>query len=216
MSEFVPRHPVLRVLLILLLLALLGLVGWSLSGLFAGGPAKNKAPPKISLLPDRPPPPPPPPKPEEKRPEPPKSEQKEVRVDQPREAPPQPAESLKMEGAAGDGPSAFQGGTVGNEDLSRVGNDFGGNAYNAYAQTVRRRVEQSLSRVNGLRGFPYRVEVRLWITPSGAVSRSELVNSSGNPEIDALLRSSLKELPPLSEQPPAGMPQPLRLRLTSS
>lgn len=215
MSEFVPRHPVIRVLLVVLVVALIGLLGWSMRDLFSGKHEKPKSPPKISLLPDRPPPPPPPPKPEEKRPEPPKTEQKEIKMDQPREAQ-QPAESLKMEGAAGDGPSAFQSGTVGNEDLSRVGNDFGGNAYNGYAQTVRRRVEQALSRVNGLRGFPYRVEVRLWIGPSGAIGRAELIESSGNPEVDTLLRTSLKDLPNLAEQPPAGMPQPLRLRLTSS
>lgn len=215
MSEFVPRHPVFRWLLGIAILALAGIILWSLQGLFSGAPPKHKGPPKISLLPDRPPPPPP--KPEEKRPEPPKSEQKEVKLEQPRNVPQQPSESLKMEGAAGDGPSAFQSGSVGNEDLSRVGTgDLGGSAFSTYAQVVKRRVEQSLGRVNGLRGAPYKVEVRVWVSPAGAISRAELVNSSGNAEIDALLRSSLKELPNLAELPPAGMPQPVRLRLTSS
>jgi outer membrane biosynthesis protein TonB len=215
MSEFVPRHPLLKILIGLLVVAVAGLIVWSLQGLFSGPPAKAKVPPKIVLVPDRSPPPPP--KPEEKRPEPPKTEQKEVKLDQPKSAPQPPSESLKMEGAAGSGQSAFQQGSVSNEDLSRAGNgDFGGNAFNAYAQTVKRRIEQSLARVNGLRGFPYKVEVRIWVSGSGTISRSELVDSTGNPEADALLRTSLRELPTLGEAPPAGMPQPVRLRLTSS
>lgn len=214
MSEFVPRHPVLKWVIGIGVLAVAGLIIWSLQGLFTGAPAKHKSPPKISLVPDRPPPPP---KPEEKRPEPPKSDQKEVKVEQPRDVPQPPSESLKMEGAAGDGPSAFQQGTVASEDLSRVGSgDFGGSAFSSYAQVVKRRVEQSLARVNGLRGFPYKVEVRVWVSAGGAISRAELVDSSGNPEVDSLLRSSLKDLPNLVEMPPAGMPQPVRLRLTSS
>lgn len=209
MSEFIPRHPVLRWVLGIFVLVIFGLVLWSLQGLLSGGPPKQKAPPKISLIPDRQPPPP---KPEDKRPDPPKTEQKEVRVEQPREAPPQPGESLKMEGTAGDGPSAFQSGSVGNEDLSRMG----GNPFGSYAQIVKRRVEQSLGRVNGLRGAPYRVEVRIWVGSSGAITRAELVESSGNTEVDALLRASLNELPSLAEVPPSGMPQPVRLRLTSN
>lgn len=80
---------------------------------------------RIAIIPDTPPPPPPPPK-EEKRPEPPK-DQKEVKVEQPKpvEAPPQQAEQLKMEGAAGDGPSPFAAGSVTNEykggDVGTVG-----------------------------------------------------------------------------------------------
>lgn len=217
MSEFVPRHPVLKWVIAAGVLMVVALVFWSLQGLFSGSPAKPKVPPKISLVPDRPPPPPP--KPEERKPEPPKAEQKEVKMDQPKEAPPQPqSETLKMEGMAGDGPSAFQSGSVANEDLSRVGKggDFGGSAFASYSQVVKRRVEQSLARVNSLRGFPYRVEVRVWVGATGAIDRAELIDSTGNPEVDSVLRSALRELPNLTEVPPAGMPQPVRLRLTSS
>ncbi|MBL8490133.1 MAG: hypothetical protein JNM82_05075, partial [Rhodocyclaceae bacterium] len=79
-----------------------------------------KRPPKISLLPDKPPPPPPPPK-IEKKPEAPK-EQKEVKVEQqaPKDAPP-PDPTLKMEGAAGEGPSMFAAGRVTSDDLSKLG-----------------------------------------------------------------------------------------------
>ena len=216
MSEFSPRRPVLKWVIGLVVVVALGLVAWSLQGLFSGSPAKPKRPPKISLIPDRPPPPPPP-KPEENRPEPPKTQQKEVKLDQPKEAPQPPSETLKMEGAAGDGPSAFQSGSVGNEDLSRVGTgEGGGSAHASYALVVKRRVEQHLSRINSLRGFPYKVEVRVWVAAGGMVSRAELIDSTGNPEVDSLLRAALQEMPALSEVPPVGMPQPVRLRLLSS
>jgi periplasmic protein TonB len=215
-SEFSPRHPVLKWVIGFAVIAIVGLVVWSMQGLFTGSKSKPKVPPKISLVPDRPPPPPP--KPQEKPPEPPKNQQKEVKLNQPKEAPPTPqTESLKMEGAAGNGPSAFQSGSVGNEDLSRVGTGDGGSgAFTTYAQVVKRRVEQYLSRNNALRGYPYKVEVRVWVSAAGAVSRTELVDSTGNSDLDSALRSVLKEMPALSEAPPNGMPQPVRLRLVSS
>lgn len=216
MSEFGFRHPAFKWLSAAVALVVLGLILWSVAGLFSPSHTKAKAAPKLTLVPDRPPPPPP--KPEEKRPEPPKSEQREMKLDQPRDVPRQaPSESLKMEGMAGDGPSAFQSGSVGNEDLSRAGaGDFAGNGFAIYAQGLKRRLEQSLAKVNALRGFPYRVEVRVWIGAAGAISRAELVDSTGNPEVDALLRSALREVPALADVPPNGMPQPVRLRLISS
>jgi len=91
---------------------LLGLaVWWAAKHIKPDAPKRQVA--KISILPDTPPPPPPPPK-EEKKPEPLKDEPKQVMREEqikPAEAP-KPAEALKMEGAAGDGPSAFAAGSV--------------------------------------------------------------------------------------------------------
>ena len=97
---------------IVLGLSLIGLIGWGIKSLMGGKSDKPRKAPVVTLLPDKPPPPPPPPK-EEKKPEP-KEEKKDVKIEQPKEAP-QPAqnEPLKMEGAAGDGESAFGAGTVG-------------------------------------------------------------------------------------------------------
>ena len=84
---------------------------WGIKHMKAEAPRRQVA--KISILPDTPPPPPPPPK-EEKKPEPPKDEPKQVmREEQVKQVEaPKPAEAIKMEGAAGDGPSAFAAGSV--------------------------------------------------------------------------------------------------------
>ena len=106
-----------KVILIGLVVALLCVaLGWSVYSAFAGKSSAARKPPKISLIPTAPPPPPPPPK-EEKRPEPPK--QQEIKTSAPPEqkpVSPAPTQDLKMEGAAGDGPSAFSAGRVTNEN----------------------------------------------------------------------------------------------------
>jgi len=107
-----------KVILIGLVVALLCLaLGWSVYSAFAGKSSAARKPPKISLIPTAPPPPPPPPPKEEKRPEPPK--QQEIKTSAPPEqkpVAPTPTQDLKMEGAAGDGPSAFSAGRVTNEN----------------------------------------------------------------------------------------------------
>jgi len=106
-----------KMILIGLVVALLCVaLGWSVYSAFAGKSSAARKPPKISLIPTAPPPPPPPPK-EEKRPEPPK--QQEIKTSAPPEqkpVAPTPTQDLKMEGAAGDGPSAFSAGRVTNEN----------------------------------------------------------------------------------------------------
>jgi protein TonB len=107
-----------KVILIGLVVALLCVaLGWSVYSAFAGKSSAARKPPKISLIPTAPPPPPPPPPKEEKRPEPPK--QQEIKTSAPPEqkpVAPTPTQDLKMEGAAGDGPSAFSAGRVTNEN----------------------------------------------------------------------------------------------------
>lgn len=58
---------------------------------------------------------------------------------------------------------------------------------------------------------PAAIVIRAWIAADGTVSRVEF-NSLGDPTADATLRRLLTEHP-ISEPPPADMPQPLRVRL---
>ena len=108
------RGWLLPALFVLVFGALLAVGWWYLSHMKGGeGPRRQVA--KIALLPDTPPPPPPPK--EEKKPEPPKDEPKQVVHDEQikqAEAPKAP-EPIKMEGAAGEGSSAFAAGGVKNE-----------------------------------------------------------------------------------------------------
>ena len=207
----------------LLVLVALGLLVYSLVG---GKPKAGKGAPKISLIPTTPPPPPPPPK-EEKKPEPPK-EQKEVKdmPAPPKDAPPAPpSQELKMDGPAGDGPSAFSAGKITNEDISNVGKSTGGGTavpatglfspFGGYANQLKSEVQRVLQRNKDLRTQSYRIEVRIWLTKDGSLQRHELVGSTGDPELDTLISQTLATAKAFS-LPPDRMPQPIRLRINTA
>jgi protein TonB len=126
---------------------------------------------------------------------------------------------LKMEGAAGDGPSPFAAGKVTSEDLSKLGG--GGkegvfNPFNNYAGLMKSELQRQLARQSELRRRSYRVEVRVWVDDSGKLRKSELMGSSGDADTDDLIRQTLSSLPAFSEAPPPNMPQPIRLRIVTS
>lgn len=202
-------------LMVLAAIAVIAIVGFGIRSLLSGHGAVKK-PPKITLIPTTPPPPPPPPK-EEKKPEPPK-EQKEVKIEpvEKKEQPPDNPE-LKMEGKAGDGPSAFASGKVTSEDLSRLGAGGGGllNPFNSYATSIRAELQRFLDRRSDLKRRRYRIEVRLWVADDGRLKRYELLGSTNDVDTDDAIRSALAKLPAFSEPPPPKMPQPIRLRIVA-
>lgn len=184
---------------------------------------KKKAP-KIALItPAAPPPPPPPPPKFEKKPDPPK-EQQEVKMAQPERKPddPPPSPELKMEGAAGNGPSAFGAGKVTSEDLSKLGtgerSGTGTGMFDPYAnylQLAKGELQRYLKKNASLRRRRYSLDVHLWVSASGAVSRFELAGGSGDQETDEAVSQALASLPALSQALPNNMPQPLRLRIST-
>ena len=194
-------------------LALLGLIAWGVKSLIGGKSDKPRKAPVVTLLPDKPPPPPPPPK-EEKKPEP-KEDKKDVKVEQPKEVP-QPAqnEPLKMEGAAGDGDSAFGSGTVGRE---YAGGNIGGTGMQQglYAGRLQRHLQEQLSRNRKLKESDYRVSLRVWLRRDGSVEKAELAQSTGNQALDELLRETLLQVAAMREAPPENMAQPIRIRITA-
>ena len=227
-------------LMLALLVAALGYLLYSRLSVKSSTPPKA---PKISLIPSTPPPPPPPPK-EEKKPEPPK-EQKEVKVDptpQVKDAPPAPpSPELKMEGAAGDGPSAFAAGKVTREDMvppaakpaptpaptptptpappqqpelpKAVSGLF--NPLTNYANGLKGEVQRFLARNKDLRQRAYKVELHLWVDGDGQLTRHELIGSSGDDTTDELIRQAMASLGRTSMVPPQQMPQPIRLSLAT-
>lgn len=208
-----PRRWVSIVVIAVLGAALIALVTWGIMTLMGGKSGKPRKPPVVTLLPDKPPPPPPPPK-EEKKPEPPK-ENKDVKIEPPKEAP-QPAqnEPLKMEGAAGDGDSAFGAGTVGRE---YAGGNVGatGAVQGMYAGRLQRHLQEQLSRNRKLKESDYRVTVRVWLRRDGSVEKADLAQSTGNSGLDELLREALLQVAAMREAPPENMPQPIRIRITA-
>lgn len=206
-----------RFVLIVLGLSILGAIGYGISKLMSGGAPHKKQITTIKLLPDTPPPPPPPP-PKEPPKEQPKEAPKEVPKEVPKPAEVPPAENLKMEGAAGDGPSPFAAGQVTNDykggDVKTIGSD-GGAKFNWYAGLVKSRIEDALEKDKAITEGQYKLVVSVWIRANGDVERVELLQSDAKAEVEAAVKSALNSMPPLREAPPEGMPQPIKLRISA-
>lgn len=211
-----------RALIALLVVAVLGGIAYGIKKLFSGGTTQKKQITTVKLLPDTPPPPPPPP---------PKEPPKETPKEQPKEAPKEPepkpveappAENLKMEGAAGDGPSPFQAGAVSNEykggDVT-TGPKIGGKknmaAFAWFTNKVDAQIKKALDAESGLNKIKYQVDVRVFLTAHGDIDHAELIDSSGDAEIDALIRKVLSRIPPLNESAPEDMPRKVVVRMAS-
>ena len=211
-----------RALIALLVVAVLGGIAYGIKKLFSGGTTQKKQITTVKLLPDTPPPPPPPP---------PKEPPKETPKEQPKEAPKEPepkpveappAENLKMEGAAGDGPSPFQAGAVNNEytggDVT-TGPKIGGKknmaAFAWFTNKVDAQIKKALDAEGGLNKIKYQVDVRVFLTAHGDIDHAELIDSSGDAEIDALIRKVLSRIPPLNESAPEDMPRKVVVRMAS-
>ncbi|MCY4756694.1 TonB C-terminal domain-containing protein [Pelomonas aquatica] len=194
---------------------------WGVTHMKATAPKRQVA--KISILPDTPPPPPPPK--EEKKPEPPKEEPKQViREEQLKQVEaPKVTEALKMEGAAGDGPSAFAAGSV-SKDYAGGTPGTGGPAGTAsdraqerfYANTARQLLQSEIEKHLRSDAEQLTATFAIWLDRDGVIQRFEL-SPSGNDGNDSALRAALDEtrrqlkLPP----PPAlALSQPLRFRLS--
>lgn len=211
-----------RLLIVLLVLAVLAGIGYGIKKLLSGGPTQKKQITTVKLLPDTPPPPPPPP---------PKEPPKETPKEQPKEAPKEPepkpveappAENLKMEGAAGDGPSPFQAGAVNNEykggDVT-TGPKIGGKknmaAFAWFTNKVDAQIKKALDAETALNKTKYQVDVRVFLNARGEIDHAELIDSSGDAETDALIRKVLSRIPPLNEAAPEDMPRKVVVRMAS-
>lgn len=182
------------------------------------GPRKKPVVQQIAVV--RPPPPPPPPKPEEKLPEP--EIKEEVKVPEPEQPQPEQASEQPPPGdqlgvdAAGSGTRDSFGlvGRPGGQDITTIGGGGGGDRFAYFAGVLERRLLDTLNRNDKLKARDYSVVLRVWIEASGRIERYELSGSSGNPETDSAIRAALASAGSVGE-PPADLPQPVRLRVTS-
>lgn len=205
----------------LILAAILVLAGLYYLGkaLMSDGSTHKKAVTTVKLLPDTPPPPPPPPPKE-----PPKEQPKEVKevkeIQQPKQEQTPPAEVLKMEGAAGNGPSPFAAGAVNSEYKGGdVGTKIGGRkglaAFAWFTGQVKVKVEEALAADKDLSIAQYRLVVLLWLNTAGYIERVELQGTSNNEKTDTLIKKVLTGKLVANEPPPSDMPQPIKIRITS-
>jgi periplasmic protein TonB len=167
-------------------------------------------------------PPPPPPKPPEKQPEPPKIKE-EVKIDQPKPTPqpdkpadPEPAAkplALDADGSAGSDGFGL-GANKGGRDITTIGSSGNGGGGNGryFTGLLQRNFFEALARNRKAPQDEFSVVVRVWLAEDGRVQRTLVVNGSGNAELDQLIVSTLAEMAPLREVPPASLRQ-VQLRL---
>jgi protein TonB len=195
------------------------LVLWLKDVLTSGKPSKPMKLQQITLM--RPPPPPPKP-PEEKPPEP--EVKEEVKLDQPTPDKPQPADAPPPGadlGVDADGSGEGDGfGLVGKKGAGDlIGSGGGGNPWGRYDALLNEAVssafQQALARDKALKGKNYKVMVKVWIDSSGKVTRAVLIDSTGDERVDEVLKEALSSMRALRDVPPADMPQPVKVRVTS-
>jgi protein TonB len=186
---------------------------WLKDMLTPKGPLQKMKVQQITLV--RPPPPPPPP--EEKPPEP--EIKEEVKLDEPQPTPdePQQTDAPPPDGIA-EGPA---GGMA--TDIARgvptLPGSGGGSPWAWYDALVNDAVnsafQAALSREKALKNKNYKVIVKIWIGSDGQVARAALVDSTGDAKADEVLKEALKGMRALRDSPPADMPQPMKIRVTS-
>lgn len=208
-----------RGLLAIALLTLVAMAGWWLWKFIGTGTgAKKPGVQQVAILRQ---PPPPPPKPPEKPPEPPKMKE-QVKIDEPRETP-KPAESkaaddkpaadkpLGVDAAGGAGSDGFGlAGNRGGRDLLNTGG--GGGAY--YSGLLQRSFFDALSRNRRILREEFRVVVRIWLGDDGRVQKADIVNGSGNQQVDEQIQLTLLEMMPIKDVPPSSM-RPMQIRLSN-
>lgn len=190
-----------------------GLLAWLVLGSLDDGPANapKKTIQQVQIIRPPPPPPevepPPPPEPEvdvpEPEPEPPVAENDE----------PPPGEQLGLDADGVAGSDAFGlAARKGGRDLLASGSD---GRFAWYGNLVKNDIMERLAEVKEIRQDRYSIVVRLWLAPDGRVQQFKLASSTGDAELDRQLLSALGALGRISETPPAGLPQPVRVRIVS-
>ncbi|MFN0041011.1 MAG: energy transducer TonB [Burkholderiales bacterium] len=221
LNEEQPRRS--RANRLFLILGVLGLTAAiaaiAMSFLTEGKPKKRHIVQQIAIL--RPPPPPPP---EREKPPEPEIDEEEVKLPDP-DTPPEPQQAeaapvgqdlgVDAQGT-GNGDSFGLVGKPGGKAITEIGGDEGrGDQHRWYAGLIQAEIQKLLSRDKKLRGVEFKAVVSVWLGGEGKLERSELAGSTGNADADEKIKLALAELPPLREKPPADMPQPIRLRVTS-
>ncbi len=210
------RWPVV-VLGMFLAVPLLGLALSTLFGHVEAPAHKNVV--RINVI-APPAPPPPPPKPQEEPPKPKEQVNLDVPKPEPEEPKPLPQEpppgplGLDAQGS-GPGDSFGLAGRPGGRDIiGSVGG--GGMGLSLFGSNVARQIAQDLARNARLKHTPYKVEIRIWLSKDGLLQREEIVRGTGDRDLDALIRSGLKEISTLHITVPEDLPQPLLIRVTST
>jgi outer membrane biosynthesis protein TonB len=182
-------------------------------------PGKPKGVQNVALIKQ---PPPPPPKPPEKPPEPPKVKD-EVKVEQTKDVPKPDEPKAADEKPASDKPLGVDADASAGSDgfglaASRGGRDLlttgGGGSGAYYSGLLQRHFFEALSRNRKVLKDEFKVVVKVWFGDDGRVQKADIVNGSGNPQVDEQIQLTLLDMSPLKDVPPAAM-RPMQVRLSN-
>jgi hypothetical protein len=140
----------------------------------------------------------------------------EAKVEEPKDAPPDepPPGPLGLDTAAdGPGDSFNLVGKPGGRGILGGGGG-GGSRWGYYSAMVTRQIEEALRSNPKTRTAVTQVQVQIWADRMGRVSRVQIVTSSGNADIDAIIRTEVLPGLTLRDPPPADMPMPIVTRIT--
>lgn len=116
-------------------------------------------------------------------------------------------------GSDGFGLLANKGGRV------LLGGSGAGNAILWYGGQIKRQLEDGLQKL--LSDTPalqsgYSIVLAVWVGSDGQINRADLLDGSGNPNVDTAIRKALPQLhASIGKAPPENMPQPVKVRITS-
>lgn len=196
-------------LAIVLVIAIVAGIWFVISSLAKAGKDKQRTVQTIQVI--RPPPPPPP---EDKPPPPPPPPEKVEHFEQQSPEPtpndePAPAENLALDAAGSAGGDAFGfGSRPGGHDL--IGGT-GTAPFGAAQARLGGQLNDILAGEARLKGKKWSASVKVRISEEGRITEAQVVGSSGDTAVDAVIQSSLlgKRVDPL----PLEMPQPVTLRI---
>jgi periplasmic protein TonB len=177
----------------------------------------------VNVVPPPPPPPPPPQKmPEQKMIEQPKMAEPEIKQEKPIDKPKdEPAKDAKNDQPPG--PLSLDAKATGPGDLFGLGGKPGGSPYGGggggsrfgwYASIVTEQVEAALRANPRTRNAVMELQVRIWADGTGHVSRIVLTPSTGDADLDAVIRNQVLGSLVLREPPPKDMPMPIVTKVT--
>ncbi|GGY04411.1 energy transducer TonB family protein [Paludibacterium paludis] len=217
-----PRRAKARALQLLAVLAI-GAVAYSVWQWASGIATVHRKPPELTTIIPLPPPPAPPPKPETPTPPEKKAVEPEpvpVPSEAPKpaeEAPPKPADAaadpMQMNADAQSGGDAFNIGAGSGRGMA--GSGGGGRIGNAtYGQYLGYALQKVLRETDTTRLLVYRMNVDLWISREGQVTRVEIAQSSGDREIDEKVLAVLRRTV-FDQRPTTTTTMPVKVALTS-
>ena len=179
----------------------------------------------VNIVPPPPPPPPPPQQmPEQKMIEQPKMAEPEFKEEKPVDKPKdEPAKDAKNDEPPG--PLSLDAKAVGPGDLFNLGGKPGGSPYGGgggggsrwgwYSTIVTDQATAALRANPKTRNMATQIQVRLWADASGRVTRVTISPSTGDAELDAIIRDEVLGRLMLREPPPKDMPMPVVTRVTA-